>query len=233
MSCTSFSQQPVRLTVTFGALPEGFCPATIQEMLQAFADRLIITPNQQFSTFVIGSVAPTSNQGPWFKDCEVWYVWDDATASYRVMRFPQFNATVGAFRDFEVMAANLVLVVNTWTNAIDVTTPETTGGIVEVSAQGVVTFSGDDGGDQFAMRVFDGTNEWPIVLDIPQSVATGNFFIPFSIKFTDTPAAGAAKTYTLQVSTAIAASLLATATKGGKTVNGMTRMDLLQFVIPS
>lgn len=233
MSCTSFSQQPVRLTVTFGALPEGFCPKSIQEMLQAFADRLIITPNQQFSTFVVGSVAPTSNQGPWFKDCEVWYVWNDATASYEVMRFPQFNETVGAFRAFQVMPADLPLVINTWTDAANVTTPETTGGIVEVSAQGAVSFAPNAGPDQFAMRVFDGTNEWPIVLDLPQNVGVGNFFVPFSIKFTDAPTAGAAKTYTLQVSTSIASTLLATATKGGKTVNGITRIDLIQFVVPS
>lgn len=94
MACTTFNQQPVRLAVTMGALPEGFCPSTIQEMAQAIADRLIITPNQQFSTFVIGSIAPPSNQGPWFKDCEEWFVFDDATGTYVPMTFSSVSSVV-------------------------------------------------------------------------------------------------------------------------------------------
>lgn len=234
MSCTSFSQQPVRLNVTIGALPEGFCPDNLQDMLQAFADRLIITPSQQFSTFVVGSVAPTSNQGPWFKDCEVWYVWNDSTATYEPMRAPQFNNTVGAYRAYEVMPADLPIGTD-WTDACSVVTPQTTGGIVQVSAQGVITFTASGSPDQFAMRVTDGTNEWPIVLDIPQSSADV-MFVPFSINFTDTPVGGGVSTtYTLQVSAKIApfGTLLETATKGNKTVNGITRIDLVQFVIPT
>lgn len=65
-----------------GALPEGFCPENMQELADAIATRLIVTPNQNFTSFATGSVAPTSNVGPWFKDCETWFVWDDATASY-------------------------------------------------------------------------------------------------------------------------------------------------------
>lgn len=65
-----------------GNLPEGFCPNSLQEFGQAIAARLIITPSQNFNSFAIGSTAPTSNVGPWFKDCQEWFVYDDATASY-------------------------------------------------------------------------------------------------------------------------------------------------------
>lgn len=94
MSCTTFNQQPVRLAVSMGALPEGFCPASMQELAQAIADRLIVTPNQQFSTFVTGSTAPPSNQGPWFKDCEEWFVFDDATGTYVPMTFSSVSSVV-------------------------------------------------------------------------------------------------------------------------------------------
>lgn len=82
MSCSTLNQSAVRMEVSIGALPEGYCPDTMQDLADAFATRLIVTPNQNFTSFATGSVAPTSNVGPWFKDCIEWFVWDDATASY-------------------------------------------------------------------------------------------------------------------------------------------------------
>lgn len=82
MGCATLQQQPIRLTVSVGSLPEGFCPANLQELLQSFGDRLIVTPSQEFSAFAVGSSAPTSNIGPWFKNCEEWFVFDDATGTY-------------------------------------------------------------------------------------------------------------------------------------------------------
>lgn len=82
-----------------GSLPEGFC-GTPQELAQAIADRLIIQSDPLFSSFAIGSTAPTSNVGPWLKDCEEWYVWDDATAQYVRMQVK------GAFNAMQVFDAN-------------------------------------------------------------------------------------------------------------------------------
>lgn len=83
MGCESLLQQTVALNVSAGSLPEGFCPASMQELFQAMAARLIVTPNQAFTSFAMGSVEPSSNVGPWLKDCEEWFVFDEATASYR------------------------------------------------------------------------------------------------------------------------------------------------------
>lgn len=90
MSCITQTQQPVRFIVSMGALPEGFC-GTPQELAQAIADRLIIQADPFSSSFATGSVAPTSNVGPWLKDCETWYTWDDATGGYVPMQFPSIQ----------------------------------------------------------------------------------------------------------------------------------------------
>lgn len=97
MSCESLIQQTVNMTVTMGALPEGFCPSSMQELAESIAARLIVTPNQTFTSFVNGSVEPTSNQGPWLKDCETWYIWDDTVARYVPMTFPSIASVLPGF----------------------------------------------------------------------------------------------------------------------------------------
>lgn len=92
MSCVTASAQIVRLTVTAGNLPEGYCPESYQQFANDFAARLIVTPNQANTTFVQGSVEPTSNVGPWFKDCMEWFFFDDATGRYRPMYRSGFSA---------------------------------------------------------------------------------------------------------------------------------------------
>lgn len=82
MSCSTLNQAFVSLNVSMGSLPEGFCPSTMQDLANAIATRLIVTPNQAFSTFAIGSVEPTSNVGPWLKNCEEWFVFNDALGIY-------------------------------------------------------------------------------------------------------------------------------------------------------
>lgn len=64
------------------SLPEGFCPTSMQELANAIAERLIVSPNQAFTSFAASSVEPSSNVGPWLKDCLEWFVFDDATAKY-------------------------------------------------------------------------------------------------------------------------------------------------------
>ncbi len=64
-----------------GALPEGFC-GTPQQLANAIASRLIIQVAQNNGVFVTGSTAPTSNVGPWLKNCEEWFVWSDSLGIY-------------------------------------------------------------------------------------------------------------------------------------------------------
>lgn len=82
MSCATLSQGLVGLNVAMASLPEGFCPTSMQDLANAIAARLVVTPNTSSSSFAIGAVPPTSNVGPWFKDCEEWFKYDDATATY-------------------------------------------------------------------------------------------------------------------------------------------------------
>lgn len=82
MSCATLDQQTTRLSVSAGALPEGFCPESMQDLFNAMAARLIVTPSANFAGIVMGSIEPTGNAGPWLKDCEEWFIFDDATARY-------------------------------------------------------------------------------------------------------------------------------------------------------
>lgn len=71
------------LPVTFTAAP---IPATFvgtpQQFLEAIAERLVLEAEDELTFFVTGSVAPTSNVGPWLKDGTTWYVWSDDAGEY-------------------------------------------------------------------------------------------------------------------------------------------------------
>lgn len=94
MSCATLNTTALNLNVSVANLPEGFCPANMQELANAIGARLIISPNTSFNTFAIGSTSPASNQGPWYKDCNQWFVYDDATGTY----LPIANTTPGGWR---------------------------------------------------------------------------------------------------------------------------------------
>lgn len=100
MACDSLNQQANLLTVSLGSLPEGFCPSSMQELGDAIAARLVITPSGSSSSFAIGPVAPTSNVGPWLNNCEQWFVWDDNLAMYVKME------VIGAFNNLTVFNAS-------------------------------------------------------------------------------------------------------------------------------
>lgn len=71
------------LPVTFRAspLPSTF-RGTPQQFMDAIVARLSIESQDELSFFVTGSVAPTSNVGPWLKNGVTWYVWDVGTGAY-------------------------------------------------------------------------------------------------------------------------------------------------------
>lgn len=74
---------PETLPVTFRAspLPSGW-KGTPQQFLDALVARLSIESQDDLSFFVIGSVAPSSNVGPWLKNGTTWYIWDNVSGSY-------------------------------------------------------------------------------------------------------------------------------------------------------
>lgn len=72
---------PVQFDISVGSLPEGL-DTDPQGLLEAFAARLIISPSVPWSSFVLGAAQPTSDLGPWFKDGQTLWVWDDGLATY-------------------------------------------------------------------------------------------------------------------------------------------------------
>lgn len=62
-------------------LPQNF-KGTPQEWYEAILQRIRIVAPYGFQTIVVGSLKPTSNQGPWLKDGTKLYVWDEDEADY-------------------------------------------------------------------------------------------------------------------------------------------------------
>lgn len=91
MSCSTLDSQITRLAVSMGALPEGFCPESMQDLANSIAARLIVTPSENFAGVILSSLEPTGNAGPWLRNCEEWFIWDDATARYIPIRKQGFN----------------------------------------------------------------------------------------------------------------------------------------------
>lgn len=60
-------------------LPSNF-KGTPQQLLEAFLDRLVITSDE--TTFVISDTQPAGNEGPWFKNGNKLYTWDEGTSTY-------------------------------------------------------------------------------------------------------------------------------------------------------
>lgn len=149
-----------------GSLPEGFC-GTPQELAQAIADRLIIQSDPVFSSFAIGSTAPTSNIGPWLKDCLTWFVWDDATSTYIPELKDGFNTQkyFSASTTFIVPENIYKLRVSAWG-----------GGGGGGDSSGGTGSGGGGGGGGFSVRIQDVSPGENIVLVIGAAGATG---LPF------------------------------------------------------
>lgn len=81
MSCPS-SQNSRNFSISSGSLPEGYCPVSWQQFVDDLSQRLIVTSPLNNSSFATGSTMPSSNVGPWFKNCESWYKFDDSTGLY-------------------------------------------------------------------------------------------------------------------------------------------------------
>lgn len=72
---------PVQFDIAVGALPDNL-DTDPQGLLQAFAERLFISPSVPWSSFTLGAAQPTSDLGPWFKNGQELWVWSDVLATY-------------------------------------------------------------------------------------------------------------------------------------------------------
>ncbi len=69
------------LTISIGPLPSGQ-RYTPQGLVDAINARIKASTQESLALFSVGSVAPTSNQGPWLKNGVEWWVWSDTTGAY-------------------------------------------------------------------------------------------------------------------------------------------------------
>lgn len=72
-----------QIPLNFRAAPlnEGFV-GNLQQFADALVSRLYAESTDSIAFFAAGSVAPTSNVGPWWKNDEEWYKWDTVTGAY-------------------------------------------------------------------------------------------------------------------------------------------------------
>lgn len=72
--------QAIPLTFRLSPLPTN--AMTPQQFADAMVARLTAESANTISFFAAGSVAPTSNVGPWLKNNTTWYVWSDSLGMY-------------------------------------------------------------------------------------------------------------------------------------------------------
>lgn len=82
------------LPVSFRSSPLPYnWSGTPNDFLSALTARLYIESEQQIALINSGSVAPTSDVGPWLKDGVEWYVWNPISGTY----VPQTITALAAF----------------------------------------------------------------------------------------------------------------------------------------
>lgn len=167
MSCDTLNSSAIQLNVSVASLPEGFCPASMQELANAIGSRLIISPSTDFNTFAIGSTAPASNVGPWLKDCEEWFVFDDSTASY----VPASSVASGGFKTQEYHTTSGTFTVPDFIYKIEVSIWGGGGG-GGVDAAGIST--GGGGGGAYATGILSVTPGQMINYTVGAGGASGN-----------------------------------------------------------
>lgn len=75
---------PVEFSVQVGTLPANFV-GTLAEYTALLRDLITITPDEDWTSFQVGSTKPTSNLGPWLKTTATggeWWVWSATSSDY-------------------------------------------------------------------------------------------------------------------------------------------------------
>ncbi len=78
----------IPLTFRAAPLPENYS-ATPEEFKNDIVARLYAESSEAISFFASGSVAPTSDVGPWLKNGLEWWVWDSGLGTYVPQEIPQ------------------------------------------------------------------------------------------------------------------------------------------------
>ncbi len=73
-------------------------------MLDDFTSRMLVVSPLNNSSFATGATMPSNNVGPWLKNCESWYVFDDSTGLYKPI-------TKGGFNTMEVLTTTQTWIV--------------------------------------------------------------------------------------------------------------------------
>lgn len=75
---------PVEFYIEAGTLPTDF-QGTWAEFVALLPDLVSVSPDSDWTSFVVGNTEPTSNLGPWLKTSSTggeWFVWSSADAGY-------------------------------------------------------------------------------------------------------------------------------------------------------
>lgn len=78
----------IPLTFRAAPLPEGY-KADPEQFKNDIVARLYAESTEAISFFASGSIAPSSNVGPWLNNGLTWYVWSDSLAMYIPQPIPQ------------------------------------------------------------------------------------------------------------------------------------------------
>lgn len=80
----------IPLTFRSAPLPEDYS-ATPEQFKNDIVARLYAETTDSISFFASGSIAPTSNVGPWLKNGVEWWIWDDGVGGYIPQPTPQIS----------------------------------------------------------------------------------------------------------------------------------------------
>lgn len=161
---------PVQFNVRAAALPPGF-KGDPQTMLTAFAQRLIVTPSEPWSSFINGGAQPSSNVGPWLKDGMEFRVWSDLLGTYTYHRQDGRGIIPGTLPLSALQGTatpKTALIFDA--SGVPATVSGTPQQVLTVGSDGVPLFTSPAGGNYFTLRML-----------VSQTYATNN--TPVQVKF--------------------------------------------------
>lgn len=75
---------PVEFSIQVGTLPPTF-QGSLAEYTALLSSLITVAPDEEWTSFVVGNTAPTSNVGPWLKTTSSggeWWVWSETESAY-------------------------------------------------------------------------------------------------------------------------------------------------------
>ena len=169
---------PVTFDVQLAALPPGFS-GTPQDLGTAIADRLLITPSEPWSSFILGGAQPSSNVGPWLKDELEWRVWSDALGAYTYHKQDGRGLIAGTVPISALQstaAPSTALIFNA--SGVPAAVAGTNGQVLTAGTDGTPAFASPAGGNYFTVRLTASqtytTNNTPVQVEFDNVGACQN-----------------------------------------------------------